>query len=399
MLAQELERELTGRIIPFWRALRDDERGGYYGEVSSDLQVDIEAEKATLLMCRILWFFSTASRQLDDANLLDDARHAYRFIADHCFDAVDGGLFWSVDRDGRPADTTKHTYLQAFGVYALAAYFQASGDRVALGLTRELGELIEERCWDGRGYSEEHDVFFREVSNEKLAQHGVAAKHTTNTLLHLLEGYAGWYSAAGDPLAERGIRRILAIFLDELYNPDRHRLELFFDDTMTSLIDMHSLGHDIEASWLVEWAASCLGEPDERVRGMCADLAQEVYRSGFRDGSVIFESVRGTPDLSRVWWVQAEAMLGFDRASDREPLSPWAPPFARAVDELWEYIQARIVDPREKSEWLWQVDEDGRPVPTDPIAAAWKCPYHNGRACLRLIESRTAATALEAEEP
>ena len=44
-----------------------------------------------------------------------------------------------------------------------------------------------------------------------------------------------------------------------------------------------------------------------------------------------------------------------------------------------------IVDPREGGEWYWSVLPDG--TPTDkPIVEEWKCPYHNGRMCLRLIE-------------
>ena len=49
---------------------------------------------------------------------------------------------------------------------------------------------------------------------------------------------------------------------------------------------------------------------------------------------------------------------------------------------LWdvEYI-------REGGEWFWSTAENG--VPTDkPIVEEWKCPYHNGRMCLRLIEKQ-----------
>ena len=31
---------------------------------------------------------------------------------------------------------------------------------------------------------------------------------------------------------------------------------------------------------------------------------------------------------------------------------------------------------------------DPNPVPGKPIVEPWKCPYHNGRMCLRMIEHK-----------
>ena len=37
------------------------------------------------------------------------------------------------------------------------------------------------------------------------------------------------------------------------------------------------------------------------------------------------------------------------------------------------------------SEWFWSLTESG--IPTDkPIVEEWKCPYHNSRMCLRVME-------------
>ena len=77
---------LTGRLLPFWEALRDGEQGGYYGYMDYDLRVDRQAEKGCILNSRILWFFSQAAVTLGDRSLLPYARHAYRFLVDHCLD-------------------------------------------------------------------------------------------------------------------------------------------------------------------------------------------------------------------------------------------------------------------------------------------------------------------------
>ena len=44
-----------------------------------------------------------------------------------------------------------------------------------------------------------------------------------------------------------------------------------------------------------------------------------------------------------------------------------------------------IVDPRPNGEWYWSVYEDGS-MTERPMVEEWKCPYHNGRMCLRIIE-------------
>ena len=79
-MLQEIQKELTEHIIPFWRGLRDDEYGGYYGLMDFDLKVDKKAEKGAILNSRILWFFSRAFNELKDISLLEEADHAYRFL-------------------------------------------------------------------------------------------------------------------------------------------------------------------------------------------------------------------------------------------------------------------------------------------------------------------------------
>lgn len=40
----------------------------------------------------------------------------------------------------------------------------------------------------------------------------------------------------------------------------------------------------------------------------------------------------------------------------------------------------------ENGEWYWAVLEDGSLNLDDDKAGFWKCPYHNSRMCLELIE-------------
>lgn len=53
-------------------------------------------------------------------------------MRDCCEDKENGGVFWSVTYDGKVSDSTKHTYNQAFAIYALSTYYDASGCTEAL---------------------------------------------------------------------------------------------------------------------------------------------------------------------------------------------------------------------------------------------------------------------------
>ena len=48
MLINEVKNELENHIIPFWDALRDDEFGGFYGQMDNDLNLDKKGGKGIL---------------------------------------------------------------------------------------------------------------------------------------------------------------------------------------------------------------------------------------------------------------------------------------------------------------------------------------------------------------
>ncbi|MGN1023025.1 MAG: AGE family epimerase/isomerase [Lachnospiraceae bacterium] len=391
VLADEIRQELTGHIIPFWENLRDPEFGGYYGYLDYDLKLNRRAEKGCILNSRILWFFSYAYETLQDPTLLLQARHAYAFLRDHCMDAARGGIYWSVSYDGEPLDTTKHTYNQAFAIYALSTYCEASGDRKALDLAGELFDLIETRMRDADGYLEAFDENFVPASNEKLSENGVLAERTMNTILHVVEAYTEYLRVlklvGKNPdrveKVQNVLREALAIVEKKIYLPEKKRLGVFFDRDYHSLIDLYSYGHDIEAAWLLDRAADVLGDPkvSEEIHPMTDILVEQVYRLGFDGHSIPVERENGVLKQDRVWWVQAEAINGFLGAFARHPERE---DYAEAAAAEWAFIKSYVIDRRPGSEWFWYTDAEGVPAHS-PIVEPWKCPYHNGRMCLLVI--------------
>ena len=383
MLTEKAQAMLEGRLIPFWSALRDDQFGGFYGYMGFDLGLDKRAEKGCILNSRILWFFSRCAQLLGRADCLRNAEHACRFLLERCLDKKEGGVYWSLNYDGSPLDETKHTYAQSFAIYGLSAYYEASGDQAALDAARSLFHIIEGKCRDEGGYLEAFTRDFTPASNEKLSENGVMAQRTMNTLLHVFEGYAGLYQASHDSEVRAAMARILDIYLNKVYDPELRRQKVFFDLNYNSLIDLHSYGHDIESSWLMDWGTALLANRGLMVAVAQVDqaLAENVYLRAFRDSSVLNECERGVDDTHRVWWVQAEAVLGFLNAWEKTGEER----FRQAAVDVWRYINEVVVDRRPSGEWFWRVDENGLPDQGKPTVEPWKCPYHNGRMCLELI--------------
>lgn len=384
MFKAEVRAQLEQKILPFWMGLKDETFGGFYGYMDNNLILDRTADKGCILNSRILWFFSSAAEALKSDGLRQYADHAMDFFR-RFEDPDHGGVFWSVTYDGKPSDTTKHTYCQAFAIYGLAAYYRLTGDKQALDRAMALFQLIESRCKDEGGYLEALKADFSPESNEKLSENGIMASRTMNTLLHVIEAYAELYRVHPDPQVRIAGIEGLNQCLNTIYNPGKRRLEVFFDGNFRPILDMQSYGHDIEASWLIWDAAETFLEPTERDpwQKMCLDLAQSSTERAFTDHGLHYEIVDGAVNTNRAWWPQAEALLGFEFAFRMTGDPAWI----KRMRTQWDYILRTIVDPREGSEWFNEVREDGTLIYEKPMVEEWKCPYHNGRMCLRLIKA------------
>lgn len=386
-MVREVKKHLKECIIPFWKSLRDDEYGGYYGYLDYDLKLDKKAEKGCILNSRILWFFSNAYLLLKDDSLLNEAKHAYEFMTTKCFDKKNGGIYWSMTYDGQVKDPTKHTYNQAFAVYALSSYYLASGNSDALKEAKELYRIIETKCKDENGYLEAFDQSFHKMGNDKLSENGVMADRTMNTLLHVLEAYTELYKACSDDDVKEALEGILYLFSEKIYNKKLHRQEVFFDNDYRSLIDLHSYGHDIETSWLVDRAVEQIDDPGhdlrKKIMPVTKDLYENILETAFDGHSLPNECENGKVDETRVWWVQAETVVGFINAYNRSGNTDER--YLKAAENCLEYIFDYLVDKRKGSEWFWAVNHDGTPVKELPIVEPWKCPYHNGRMCIEII--------------
>ena len=381
----ELASELQQDILPFWLERMRDPAGGWRGRIDGTGRPVALAPKGAILNARILWTFSSAFRLTGKAACREAADRAFAEIRGRFADPQFGGVFWSLDASGRPLDTKKQFYAIAFAIYGLSEYFRAGGPQEALDLARRLYRDIEAHSFDvaGGGYLEACTREWGPIADMRLSDKDRNDAFTMNTHLHILEGYTSLFRVWRDDALRERLSALVEIFLERIVRPDGH-LGLFFDTAWRSQSETVSYGHDIEASWLLEEAADLLGDAalSARTSEACRRIALAALEGWCEGEGMIYEYDPATShrDADRHWWVQAETVVGCWNRFQRDGDPAWA---GRALD-TWTFIRENLLCP--DGEWYWSLRSDGTPNTADDRAGFWKCPYHNGRMCMEMME-------------
>ncbi len=384
----EMRECLTDNILHFWLTrMVDRERGGFYGRIDGHGNVDADAEKGAILNARILWAFAAAYRVLGDKAYLEAAQRAKTYILDHFVDKEYGGVYWSLNADGTPRDTKKQTYAIGFTIYGMSELARATGDREALDCALSLYRSIEEHAFDAEndGYIEALTREWQPIADMRLSDKDENGSRTMNTHLHVIEPYTNLYRVAPSEELKERLVNLLHIFTDRLLNTRTRHLDLFFNDTWQGRRDIQSYGHDIEASWLLHETALVLN--DKEVLAWMEPYVKQIAVAAdeglLADGSMIYEhwDEDDRTDRSLQWWVQCENIIGhvnlWQYFGDRDALD--------IAHRCWQYVVDHLID-REGGEWHWSINADGTVNRDDDKAGFWKCPYHNTRMCLEIIE-------------
>lgn len=385
-LAERADRELRENILPFWlKHAPDRERGGFVGQIDHDMTVHRDGPRGVLLTSRIVWTFSAAHRRFGNAEYREMADRGYRDLLDRAWDKQHGGVFWTVMPDGRPAEAGKHIYGQAFALYALSEYARAFNHTEAKERAIALYRLIEAKAGDRvhGGYFEGFTRDWR-PAEKTLQLLGTSAPKSQNTHLHIMEAYTNLLRIWPDPELRVRQRALVELMLTRVMDSKTHHLGLFFAADWSPLSHEVSYGHDIEFAWLVVEAAEGLGDEAllKRAKTAAVAIADVTLRKGVdADGGVFNEGTLTTVTKpAKDWWPQAEAAVGF---LDAFQLSG-EKRFYDAAVRSWNFIEARVID-RAHGDWHGALARDGTPLPHAKLSV-WKCPYHNGRACLELSE-------------
>lgn len=387
-LKQEMSKLLQDNILSFWlNNMVDTVKDGFYGQLTGSNQRVDDAPKGAILNARILWTFSAAYRILKKNEYLQAATRAKNYIINHFLDQEYGGVYWCVDAEGRPQNTKKQIYAIAFVIYGLSEFARATNDPDAKDQAIRLFHVIEQHAFDSKnnGYKEALTREWKPINDMRLSDKDENGSKTMNTHLHIIEAYTNLLRIWRSPELEEKTRNLLQIFISHIINPETSHLDLFFDDNWFGERNIESYGHDIEASWLLHETACVIGDLQliKKIEPIVINIAKAADKGLCEDGSMIYEYWKNTgeTDSQRQWWIQCECIIGhinlFQHFNDRQAL--------QIAMKCWEYTKTHLVD-TENGEWFWGCDKNGNIDRQNDKAGFWKCPYHNGRMCMEIME-------------
>ena len=385
---------LEANILSFWQErMVDYQQGGFYGRIDGYNVLHPDAEKGAVLNARILWTFSAAARVLNNTPYRILAARAYDYLMQQFMDREQGGVYWSLNADATPLDTKKQTYAIAFAIYGLAEYVRLTNNQEALNAAIRLFEDLEAHAYKfenekmnkcKNGYVEALTRDWQPIADMRLSEKDENGVFTMNTHLHVLEAYTNLYRVLKNVQRDdvqgtkeritKQLRTLIDIFANRIFDPATGHLMLFFDEKWQPSNTHTSPGHDIEAAWLLHEALEVFG--DEELLNQTLPVIHSLAQAAEED---IMDE--------KEWWCYAEAVVGYidqwKLYQDEKPIESNIN--LELAETAFHYIQTHLMD-SENGEWFWAILPDGTPDRTHDKAGFWKCPYHNSRMCIEIIE-------------
>lgn len=413
-IAEAMEKSLRDETLARWYPLCvDTVYGGYLSSFTYDFKPTDDQRKMIVTQARHTWTNAKAAQRYPDVeHYKTSARHGFNFLRDVMWDKKFGGFFTMVSREGvvEEQDPQKTAYGNAFGLYALAAYYGQSGDTSALALARESFKWLEVHSHDA-----DRGGYYQHLSRDgwPIARPGSAASTSDlgykdqNSSIHLLEALTELYQVWPDALVKKRLEEMLLLIRDKIVTPKGY-LTLFltrdfepvsFRDSTEEVIKQHhyldhvSFGHDVETAYLLLEASHVLGWENDtttmRVAKRMMDHAiangWDNIDGGFYDEGYYFkhESVITITYDTKNWWAQAEGLNALLMMSVLYPDDPLN--YYSKFEKLWGYVDQNLID-HEHGDWFAGGIDRQPELKMALKGHIWKAVYHHYRSLTNCID-------------
>jgi mannobiose 2-epimerase len=341
---------------------------------------------------RTVWLFSRLARAGYKKNeYIEAADLGYQFLKEKMWDADHGGFYWEVNATGnKKLKPRKHLYGQAFALYALSEFFLASQRQDVLEFAVRYFNLLEDKCHDNvyGGYVEFFNEDWTPVPVGEGSYMGApAGLKLMNTHLHLLEALTTFYRASRLPLARERLLELVNIEGNAVVRKNLGACTDKYERDWTPRLEEDyarvSYGHDIENVWLLIDACDAAGASNYPFLDLYETLYDYSLKYGYdENGGGFYDSGpfhRPADRRSKVWWVQAEAMVSalYMYRMTNEPK------YLSVFEKTFDFVETNMVD-WDNGEWHANITPEGKPQ--GDKANPWKAGYHNGRAMIECLE-------------
>jgi cellobiose epimerase len=418
-LANEIEKSIKTELLNKWYPQAvDKEYGGFLSTFTYDWQPTGPQDKMIVTQARHVWSNAKAAQLYPNVDFyLSSAKHGVAFLRDKMWDKTNGGFFTLVDRQGNVkeqgggyAGGPKNAYGNAFAIYALSAYYQASGDTSALNLAKKTFRWLEKHSHDpkNKGYFQALAIDGTPIQRtSQVPSTSDIGYKDQNSSIHLLEALSELYLVWPDPLVRERLQEMLVLIRDTLVTPKGY-LTLFFTpdwkpitfrDSSEATIDKHhsldevSFGHDIETAYLLLEASHILGlAHDTKTMTVAKKLTDHTIRNGldnkvggFYDAGYYYKDKTDITIIkdTKNWWAQAEGLNTLLLMSDLYPKDPLD--YFGLFQQQWDYINKYIID-HEHGEWFMGGIDKEPGMKTAQKGQIWKASYHQFRALSNIVQ-------------
>ncbi|CAN5563619.1 cellobiose 2-epimerase [soil metagenome] len=413
-IADQMEYSLKNELLkPWYPASIDTMYGGFISAFTYDFKLADNHDKMIVTQARHVWTNSKAAELYPDVTYFKEgAAHGFRFLKDVMWDKTYGGFYLLTDRKGIVKSTMKEAYGNAFGIYALAAYYHESHDTSALNLAKQAFIWLDNHSHDSqyKGYyqhlNRDGSVIKRDASVPSTSDLGYKDQ---NSSIHLLEAFSELYQVWPDNLLRSRLQEMLFLIRDVIMTKKGH-LQLFFqpdwtpvsfkDSSEASLIkhkyfDHVSFGHDVETACLMLEASQVLGLTNDTItKRITKNAVDHALQNGwdnkiggFYDEGYYYKNKNAITIIrdSKNWWAQAEGLNTLLLMADAYPNDNHQ--YYQKFLLLWNYVQTYLID-HEHGDW-YEGGLDKEPEKaTAQKGHIWKATYHNFRGldnCIRRL--------------
>lgn len=415
-LASDIEQTLIEKVLHAWypRAV-DQECGGFLTQFDAYWQPGDNQSKMIVTQARHVWTAAKAAHMYpDDPRYKQAAEHGYPFLRDKMWDQKYGGFYQYRSRDGGEPENSspnvKTSYGNAFGLYAVSAYYELTHDPDALSFAQEIFAWFEQNAHDNEygGYFQNFDRQNNIRQTSDNAGFTAGRSKDQNTSIHILEAFTELYKVWPDELVQLRLTEMLEIIRDKIVT-DKGSLTLFLERNWTPIShqdssvafirdniyrDHVSSGHDVETAFLMLEASHALDiKNNERTLAVAkkmvdhalAQVWDEAY-GGIFDVSFYFKGDDHATviDEHKTWWAQMEALNAFLMMS---LLFPEEEIYDQRFKQQWQFIDAYLIDHEYGGVYSRSLERNDH-ARTNAKAGAWKGPYHTSRAlmnCVRML--------------
>lgn len=408
-IAAEMDKSIKTELLNKWYPQSvDSVYGGFLSTYTYDFKPTGPQDKFIVTQARHTWTTAKAAKAFPDKSYyIKCSKHGFQFLKDVMWDKTYGGFYNLVDRQGNVKTNTKaskEAYGNAFAIYALAAYYNASRDTAALNLARKSFLWLEEHSHDPvhKGYFQHLQRDGTPVIRDKSApSNSDIGYKDQNSSIHLLEAFTELYSVWPDALVRERLQEMLYLIRDKITTKKGY-LTLFFkpdwtpvsfaDSSETSILkhknlDHVSFGHDVETAYLMLEASHTLGlKNDTKTKMAGKRMVDHALRSGwdsnvggFYDEGYYFKDKQNISIIleSKNWWAQAEGMNTLLLMADLYPNDPMN--YYEKFKLLWKYIQTYLID-HVYGDW-YEGGLDKEPQRKTGLKGhIWKGTYHHYRS-------------------